>query len=121
MKCMKYISLLATMAFALSLTAFAKDAQSGNFTLDSPAQVGSTQLPAGNYKAEWSGPANAVRVDILQHGKTVATTEGQIKDLQSPSPYNSVTVKPAANNPQEKAVREIDFNHRTEALQFSGE
>jgi hypothetical protein len=121
MKYMKYISLLATVAFALSLTAFAKDNQSGNFTLDSPAQVGSAQLPAGNYKAEWSGPANALKIDIMQHGKTVATTEGQIKDLQRPSPYNAVMVKPSTNNPQEKAVWEIDFNHRTEALQFSGE
>lgn len=121
MKYMKYISLLATMAFALSLTAFAKDTDSGKFTLDSPAQVGSAQLAPGTYKAEWSGPANAVKVDIMHHGKTVATTEGHIKNLQRPSPYNAVTVMPMANNPQQKAVREIDFNNRTEALQFSGE
>jgi hypothetical protein len=121
MKYMKYISLLATLAFALSLTAFAKDNQSGKFTLDNPAQVGSTRLPAGNYTAEWSGPANAVKIDIMHHGKTVATTEGQIKDLQRPSPYNAVMVDPVANNPSQKAIREIDFNHRTEALQLSGE
>lgn len=118
---MKYLGLLATMAFVLSLTAFAKDTQSGKFTLDSPTQVGSTQLSPGTYKAEWSGPANAVKVDIMHHGKTVATTEGQIKDLQRPSRYNAVTVVPMTNNPQEKEVREIDFSNRSEALQFSGE
>ena len=121
MKYMKYISLLATMAFALSLTAFAKDAQSGNFTLDSPVQIGSTQLAAGNYKAEWSGPSNAVKIDIIRKGKTVATTQGQIKDLQQPSPYSAVTVKPAGNNSNAKTLDEIDFNHRSQALVFSGE
>jgi hypothetical protein len=121
MKYMRYISLLATVAFALSLTAFAKDNQSGNFTLDSPTQVGTTTLPPGNYKVEWSGPASTVKIDILQHGKTVATTEGQIKDLQQPSPYNAVMVKPTTNNSNQKALDEIDFNHRSEALVFSGE
>lgn len=121
MKYMKYMGLLATLAFAFSLTAFAKDAKSGNFTLDSPMQVGSTQLAPGQYKAVWSGPANAVKVVIMQHGKTVATTEGQIKDLQQPSPYSAVMVKPAANNSNQNAISEIDFNHRTEALVLSGE
>ena len=121
MKCMKYIGLLATIAFAFSLTAVAKDSQSGKFTLDSPAQVGSTQLPAGHYKAEWSGPANAVKIDIMHRGKTVATTEGAIKDLQRPAPYDAVTVKPEANNPNVNAVSEIDFNHRSQALRLSGE
>jgi hypothetical protein len=116
---MKYITLLATLAFAFSLTAFAKDAQSGNFTLDSPTQVGSTQLAPGQYKAEWSGPANALKIDITQHGKTVVTTQGQIKDLQRPSPYNAVMVRP--NNSNQNALSEIDFNHKTEALVFSGE
>jgi hypothetical protein len=120
----KYVCLLATMAFALSLSAFAKDAKdtdSGSFTLDSPTEVGTTQLAAGHYKAAWSGPANAVKVDILQHGKTVATAEGQIKDLPNPAPYDAVTVKPMANNSSQKALHEIDFNHRTEALVFGGE
>ncbi len=124
MKHAKYISLLATITFALSLAAFArdaKDAKSGTFTLDSPTQVGTTQLAAGHYKAAWSGPANAVKVNILQHGKTVATTEGQIKNLQNPSPYDAVTVKPMANNSNEKALHEIDFSRRTEALVLGGE
>lgn len=121
MKYMKYISLLATMAFALSLTAFAKDAQSGNFTLDTPVQIGSTQLAPGNYKAEWSGPSNAVKIDIIQKGKTVATTQGRIKDLQQRSPYSAVTVKPLSSNSNARTLDEIDFSHRSEALVLSGE
>jgi hypothetical protein len=118
-KYLQFISCLAITAFALSLTAFAKDSHSGNFTLDDTVQVGSAQLPPGSYKAEWSGPANDVKIDILQHGKTVATTEGKIKDLQKPSPYNAVTLKPTADN--EKTLGEIDFDHRSEALVLAGE
>jgi hypothetical protein len=118
-KPMQFIGYLAITAFALSLTALANDTHSGNFTLDDTVQVGSTQLSPGDYKAEWSGPANDLKIDILQHGKTVATTEGTIKDLPKPAPYNAVMVKPTADH--EKTVREIDFNHRSEALVLGGE
>ena len=119
MKHVQYMGLLGIMAFAVSFPAFAKDAHSGNFTLDDFAQVGSTQLAPGHYKAEWSGPADALKIEIVHNGKTVATAEGKIKDLQRPSPYDAVLVKPAANNA--KALNEIDFNNRNEALILGGE
>jgi hypothetical protein len=119
MKYVQYLALSATMAFAFSLTALAKDANSGNFTVDDTVQVGSAQLAPGNYKAQWSGPANDLHIDILHNGKTVATTTGRIKDLQQPAPYSAVLVKPSANNQRE--LGEIDFDHRSEALVFGGE
>lgn len=119
MKYSQYLGLLAIMGLALSFPAFAEDAHSGNFTLDDFAQVGSTQLAPGHYKAEWSGPADALKIDIMHNGKTVATTEGKMKDLQRPSPYDAVLVRPAANNA--KALNEIDFNNRSEALILVGE
>ncbi|MGA7473630.1 MAG: hypothetical protein WBV97_05320 [Candidatus Sulfotelmatobacter sp.] len=66
---------------------------------------------------EWS--SNDVKVDIVQNGKTVATTEGKIKDLQQPAPYDAVMIKTLQNNT--KALDEIDFNHRSEALVLEGE
>lgn len=119
MKYKNYIAAIAIIAFGLSLSAFAKEKDSGNFTVDDTVQVGSTQLAPGNYKAEWSGPANALKIEILRNGKQVATTEGKIKDLQHPAPYSAVLVKPTAQS--EKALSEIDFNHRNEALVLSGE
>jgi hypothetical protein len=119
MKYIQYLSLLGTAALALSMTAFAADTHSGNFTLSDRVEVGSMQLAPGNYKAEWSGPSNALKVDIMQHGKTVATANGRVKNLEKPSPYSSVTLKPATNS--EKTIDEIDFNHRTEAIVLSGE
>ncbi len=119
MKYPQYLAILAVAAFSLSLSAFAADSHSGKFQLTDTVQVGSTQLAPGNYKAEWSGPADNVKVEILKGDKTVATAQGRIKDLQRPSPYNAVMLKPIANDA--KAIGEIDFNNRTQALVLGGE
>ena len=87
MKFLQYSALFAIVAFALSISAFAKDNHSGKFTLSDPVQIGSMQLAPGAYKAEWTGPANDVKVDIIRHGKTVATTEGKIQEPpEAPQP-----------------------------------
>jgi hypothetical protein len=119
MKFAHYLASFAIVALALSLSAFAKDGHSGNFTLADTVQVGSTELAPGNYKAEWSGPANDVKVAIMKNGKTVATAPGQIKDLQRPSPYDAVMMKTLSNDT--KTIGEIDFSNRTEALVLGGE
>jgi hypothetical protein len=75
------------------------------------AKVGSTVLQPGHYKAEWTGPENAVKVSILRNGKTVATTEGSIKELPSKAESNSGTVNTLPDN--SPRVDEIDFNNRT--------
>lgn len=112
-------ALLAFVAFALSLAAVAADTHSGKFTLNDTVQVGSAQLAPGDYKAEWSGPADSLKVEILSHGKTIATTDAKIVDLQHPSPYSAVTLKPNANNA--KTLDQIQFSNRNEVLVFSGE
>jgi hypothetical protein len=119
MKYVQHFSLVAVVALAFSVTALAADTHSGKFTLSDTVQLGTTQLHPGDYKAEWSGPSNALKVDIVQHGKTVARADGAIKDLQHPAPYSSVTLKPAAEH--QKTIDEIDFSNRTEAIVLNGE
>jgi hypothetical protein len=114
MKSVRYATFCAIVAFALSYSAFARNNHSGKFTLADTVQVGSTQLTPGNYKAEWNGPANNVKIDIIQNGKTVATAEGKLQDLPKPAPYNAVLTKTLDNN--SKALDEIEFGDRTEAL-----
>lgn len=106
-------------AVVLSAAAFAKDTHSGNFTLTESARVGTTQLQPGDYKAEWSGPADNLQISIIQHGQTVATTQGHIKNLQQPAPYSAVTESTLPD--QTKKVDEIEFHRSTEALQVGGE
>ena len=119
MKFVQYFTFFTVIALVLSVGALAKDSHSGNFTLADTVQVGSTQLAPGNYKAEWDGPADNLKINIVRRGKTVATTEGKIKDLQQPAPYDAVALKTLGNNT--KALDEIEFNNRNEALVLAGE
>lgn len=69
MRLAKYSVGLALIAMCVSLSAFAKDKNEGKFTLSSPAQVGSTQLQPGDYKATWDGSGSEVQVKILREKK----------------------------------------------------
>ena len=119
MKFIQYLASFAVLALVLSLNAFAKDNNSGKFTLTDTVQVGSTQLAPGSYKAEWNGPANDLKVDIMKNGKTVATAQGKVQELQKPAPYTAVLTKTLQNN--SKQLDEIEFDNHTEAIVLSGE
>jgi hypothetical protein len=114
MKYGKYLALMAALAFLLSSAAFAKTKDEGSMQLTDRAQVGSTQLKPGSYKVEWNGTGNQVNVDILRHGKTIATVPAKLVQHANPSPYNAVVTDPGKN--QVAHVREIDFSNRREAL-----
>jgi hypothetical protein len=112
---MKWITyLFIVSAFMFSVSAFAKDTHSGTFDLANAARIGSTQLAPGHYKAEWSGPANDVKISILKGKETVATAEGHIKELASRASYDAVILNENTNH-----IDEIDFGNRTEALQVT--
>ena len=83
------------------------------------AKVGTTELQAGDYKAEWNGPADNLQVSIIQRGQTVATTQGHLKTLERPAPYSAVSESTLPD--QTKRVDEIDFDHSKEALVVGGE
>jgi hypothetical protein len=115
MKFGKYIALLAVVTFGLSLGAFAKDQNQGKFTLSEPAQVGSTQLQAGNYKAAWEGTGSDVQVKILQGKNVVATTSAKLVDKSLGT--DAVTL--GAGNSGTKTLDEIDFAGKKQSLVFS--
>ena len=62
----------ALIVASLSLPAFAAK-NSQDVTLNAPVKVGTTQLPAGNYKVTWTGTGSAVQVTIEQKGKASVT------------------------------------------------
>jgi hypothetical protein len=118
MQAIKYLASIAALTLFFSLGVFAKDANSGKFDLTQTAQIGSTTLQPGHYTAEWTGSNDALNVTILDHGKTVATAHGHLKQREEKAPYNAVVSHPASNNTQQ--VDEIDFDNRTEALVLGG-
>jgi hypothetical protein len=118
MQSIRFFAVLSVVALAFSLPVFAKDTNTGDFDLMQKACVGSTVLQPGHYKAEWSGPNTALQVSILRNGKTVATTQGKLKELPEKAPYGAVTVRTLKDN--STRVDEIDFNNRTEVLVLAG-
>jgi hypothetical protein len=113
MKSLKFGALALAAAVILSMGAFAKDKNEGKFTLTNPAQIGSTQLKPGDYKAVWEGTGSDVQVKILQGKDVVATTSAKLVDKQNTS--DSVTLGGADNV---KTVDEIDFARAKKALVF---
>lgn len=118
MRFINYVAVLAAFAMIFSLGAFAKAKNSGSFDLTQTARIGSTVLQPGHYKAEWTGSNDALQVSVLDHGKTVATAKGNLKELPEKSPDNAVTVRIHRNNSPQ--VDEIEFSNRTEALVLAG-
>jgi hypothetical protein len=116
MKSLKFGALALAALLVLSLGSFAKDKNNneGKFTLTNSAQIGSTQLKAGDYKAAWEGTGSDVQVKILQGKNVVATTSAKLVDKQNAS--DSVTLGGADSNA--RTVDEIDFAHAKKALVF---
>jgi len=120
MKTLGSLVSVAVLAIGMCGVSFAAQKNEGKFTLTEPATVGSTDLRPGDYKAQWTTQnGNDVKVEIVQHGKVIATTQGQLKTLQSPAPYDAVVTKPTSNNAI--TIDEIDFNNKTQALVLGGE
>ncbi len=116
MRFAKYSVGLMLVAMCISLSAIAKDKNEGNFTLSSPAQVGSTQLQPGDYKATWDGSGSDVQVKILQGKNVVATTSAKLVQKEQPAPYSAVTLSNPSNGTA--TLNELSFNKRKESLVF---
>ena len=63
--------------FALTLVLFAAPAFAGTkpqtVIIPQKVQIGSTQLPAGDYKLTWTGSGSSVQVTLTQNEKAVVT------------------------------------------------
>jgi hypothetical protein len=59
-----------------------------------------------------------VNIEIMQNGKTIATTTGTLKELANRSPYSAVMLRTTSNH--RDRIQEIDFNHRKDALVLAG-
>jgi hypothetical protein len=118
MRPLKYLASFAACVLVLSIGAFAKDSNSGKFDLTQRTRVGMTELQPGHYKAEWTGPSSALKISILENGKTVATVQGKLKELPKAAPYDAVAIRTLSD--RSNAVEEIEFNNRKDALTLSG-
>ncbi len=74
---MKRLLGLAIILCSLSLPAFAAK-NTKTITFWENTKVGSTQVPAGDYKVSWTGADSNVQVTIARNGKTLATVPAKL-------------------------------------------
>ena len=108
---MKRFSSLLILSTLLAVTAFAADGGSGKVRFDSAVKVGSTELPAGDYKVTWTGSGDNAQVTLKQ-GKTSATTTAQVRDVRRPT--DAVATKDENGS---RVVTQIQFRDKTLVLQ----
>ncbi len=113
------MSMRKTMLLATALTlfvplgVFARSRNEHSVVIPENVQVGSTQLKAGTYKVEWKEDGSSLHVSFLDHGKTVAATEGKMVQRPSPSPYDDVVIGAAGKT---QKLEEINFRGQKETL-----
>jgi hypothetical protein len=63
----------ALMLVLFTAPAFAANNKPQTVTIDETVQVGSTQVPAGDYKLTWTGAGPDVQATLAQNNKAVVT------------------------------------------------
>jgi hypothetical protein len=107
---MKRFSSLLILSTLLAVSAFAADGGSGKVSLASSVKVGSTELPAGDYKVTWTGSGDNAQVTLKQ-GKTTATTTAQVVEVR----HNNDAVA-TKNENGSRVLTEIQFRDTTLVL-----
>ncbi len=64
---------IAMILVLFSAPAFAATNKPQTVTIPETVQVGSTQVPAGDYKLTWTGAGSDVQVTLAQNNKAVVT------------------------------------------------
>ncbi len=108
---MKRFASLIVLSTLIATAAFAAENGSGKIRLDSAVKVGSTELPAGEYKVTWTGSGANSEVTLTQ-GKTKVTAPAQVVAVR----HNNDAVA-TKNENGSRVLTEIQFQKQTLVLQ----
>ena len=108
---MRRFASLIVLSTLIATAAFAAERGSGKIHLDSAVKVGSTELPAGEYKVTWTGSGRKSEVTLAQ-GKTKVTVPAQVVEVRR----NSDAVATKSENGS-RVLSEIQFQKETLVLQ----
>lgn len=101
-----YVFSLLFMVFPLAALAAHN---TGNVTLGDPVTVGSTVLPAGDYKVKWEGTGSDVKVSFLQGKKELASAPATV--TAESSPYDGAAVETQDQTNNSKILKQILFKN----------
>ena len=105
---------LSALLLTLAIGSYAAEKNSQNITFYDPVKVGSTTLPAGEYKVVWDGTGDNVQVSFLQGKKTLATAPAKLISTTS-NVGKAVSTRTESDN--SRVITEIAF--RKQALRFN--
>jgi len=108
---MKRFANLIVLSTLIATAAFAAESGSGKIRLDTAVKVGSTELPAGEYKVTWTGSGAISEVTFVQ-GKTKVTAPAQVVAVR----HNNDAVATKSENGS-RVLTEIQFQKETLVLQ----
>src|SRR5271165_3560220 len=106
---------LLVFAVTMSLSAFA-GSKSESITLLHDVQLNGTTIPAGDYRVKYDANGSTCLVRVIKDGKTVATANGELKQLANKPARNQVVLDDTGNV---RTVSEMDFSDSTTAVTFS--
>lgn len=112
--------IFASLVLALATSAFAaNDSHKDVFEISAATQVNGTTLPAGEYTAQWDGSGPAVKVNIMQGKKVVATVPAQVVALDSKAGDTRAEVLKSANG--DRKLKALQFMGKKISLQIGAE
>ena len=106
---------LLLFAVSMSLSAFA-GSKSESITLLHDVQLNGTTIPAGEYTVKYNTNGSTCLVKVMKEGKTVATANGELKQLANKPQHDQVVLQNDAGGLP--AVSEMDFSNSTTAVTF---
>ena len=105
-----------TAAMMLSSAAFAGDK---SVTLSAPTTINGQKLAAGEYKVRYQVSGSTAEVHFLKDKKEVATTSGQMFEIQRAPQSDSVVT--SANGDGSSKLVELQFANQKSAIRFGSE
>ena len=106
---------LLIFAVTVSISAFA-GSKSESLTLLHDAQLNGTTIPAGEYTVKYDPNGSTCLVKVMKGSKTVATSNGELKQLADKPRHDQVVLQDAAGGVP--AVTEMDFSNSKTAIAF---
>ena len=106
---------LLVFAVTMSVSAFA-GSKSETVTLLHDAQLNGTTIPAGEYTVKYDANGSTCQVKVMKGSKTVATANGELKQLADKPRHDQVLL---GDNGGVPVVNEMDFSDSKTAITFS--
>lgn len=106
---------LFVFAVTMSISAFA-GSKSESLTLLHDVQINGTTIPAGDYTVKYDANGSTCLVRVMKGSKTVATANGELKQLAEKPKRDQVLLQDATGGLP--AVTEMDFSNSKTAIAF---